>query len=87
MKYFMSVYSPSREKIRNFIMREDSARHYYDNWLTKYSIIEIARKYSCGGKITSPHNSNLQIWGENISDQEIFKRRLTGTIDQETLEQ
>ena len=89
MKYFMSVYSSSRERTRNFIMREDSAMYYYNQWLTKYSDTEITRKYTSGEKIrfSDPRSRVLYIWGEDISDQEIFKRRLAGTIDQETLEE
>lgn len=83
----MSVWSPSREKIRNFVMREDAARHYYDEWLSMYSIVEITRRHTNGERITSPYSPGLQIWGENISAQEIFKRQLIGTVDREILEQ
>lgn len=87
MKYFMSVWSPSREGTRIFVMHEDSAIHYYNEWLTKHSTVEITRKYTNGERIRPSDARVIQIWGEDISDQEIFRRRLAGTVDHESLEQ
>lgn len=87
MKYFISVYGSFRGGPRNFVMREDTAMHYYNEWLIKHSAAEITRKYTNGERIHPSDDRVIYIWGEDISDQEIFRRRLAGTVDQETLEE
>lgn len=86
MKYFMSVYSPSRVGRRIFLMTSISAEHYYGEYLKKFSDVHKARCFEEGTEIRSPNNDSLYIWGENISDSEIFKRRLAGSVDKESLE-
>lgn len=86
MKYFMSVWSPSRQGTRKFLMRVDSAMHYYNEWLIKDSDAEIMRKYTNGKKIYPSDARVMYIWGEDISDQELFKRQLAGLVDQEAWE-
>lgn len=86
MKYFMSVYSPSRNCRRNFVMNIESARHYYNEWFIKDSDAEIMRKYTNGKKIYRSRSRVMYIWGEDISDQELFKRQLAGLVDQEAWE-
>ena len=86
MKYFMSMYSPSREGRRVFLMTRVSAEYYYRDYLQKFSDVHKARCFEEGSEIRSPNNDSLFIWGENISDKEIFKRRLMGSVDKLTLE-
>lgn len=85
MKYFMSVHSPSHQGRRVFLMNEESAKHYYNDYLRKYGHDHKLMCFTNGVRIESPHN-NIHIWGENISDRELFKRRLNGSLDKETLE-
>ncbi len=84
MKYFMSVYSPSRELRRVFLMSGVSAEYYYGQYLRKFSNLEIRRSLKTGARV---HGENdIYIWGEDINDSEIFKRRLVGSVDKETLD-
>lgn len=86
MKYFMSVYSPSREGRRVFLMSSVSAEYYYGDWLNKFSDVHKARCFEEGTEVRSTNNDTIFIWGENINDGEIFKRRLAGTVDKELLD-
>ena len=83
----MSVFSlsPYRNNRRNFLMDDTQAKHYYDEFSPKFSDIEKHRRYTSGAKLKSPFNNNIYIWGENISNREIFKRRLQGLVDTESL--
>lgn len=85
MKYFMSVYSPSREARRVFSMNRVSAEHYYDDYLRKYSHVHVQRRFKSGARTVCPHN-DIYIWGEDISDNELFLRQMIGSVDRETLE-
>ncbi len=86
MRYFMSVFSPSREGRRNFLMDEMLAKYYYDEYSNKFSDVEKRRRFESGERIYSPYNNNIYIWGEEISDTEVFRRRLIGSVDSEILE-
>lgn len=86
MKYFMSVYSPNRNARRVFLMNSISAEYYYGDYLKKFSDIHKARCFEEGTEIRSTNNDTIFIWGESISDSEVFKRRLMGSVDKETLE-
>ncbi len=85
MKYFMSMWSPALNRQRNFIMNLKSARFYFRDWYS--NILEEKVMFSRGGLLPKPNTRSLYIWGEKITDQELFKRRLAGTLDQETLEE
>jgi len=93
MKYFMSMWSPALNRRRNFAMNTDSARRYYRQWTS--NVLEGKVLFKRGGKLfrsdqhgskDDPDDHGFYIWGENMSDQELFKRRLAGTVDQEALE-
>ena len=81
----MSIWSPHRGCPRNFIMSTESARHYYREWTS--NILEAKVMFRKGSKLLKPNTRGLYIWGEDITDAEFFKRRLAGTVDQETLEE
>lgn len=80
----MSVYSLGRETRRVFLMNRVSAEYYYGQYLGKFSHAHIKRCLESGARTVSPYN-DIHIWGENISDNEVFKRRLIGTVDKEPL--
>jgi len=80
----MSVYSPSRQKRRVFLMEEEGAEYYYNQYLSKFGHAYIKRCFLSGARTVCPHN-DIQIWGENISDNELFLKQLIGTVDQEPL--
>lgn len=80
MKYFMSIYSPSRNARRVFLMNNKSAKYYYNDYLRKFSHAHIQRCLENGASTVNYYN-NIRIWGENISDCEIFKRRLIGSVE------
>ena len=81
----MSVWSPARGCKRNFLMNLASAKRYYRQWSS--SVLEAKVMFRQGSKLMKPNNPrDLYIWGENISDSELFKRRLNGSVDKETLE-
>jgi hypothetical protein len=86
MKYFVSVYSPHRNARRVFLMNSESAKRLYGAYLRNFPEIHRTRCLKEGAEIRSPDNDSLFIWGENIGDSEIFKRRLNGSVDKETLE-
>lgn len=86
MKYFMSVNSPSRECRRVFEMGRVSAEYYYGDFLSKFSHVHRTRSLKEGAEVRSPNSSSAIIWGENISDSELFKRRLSGALDKEMLD-
>lgn len=81
----MSVFSLGRNNRRNFLMNNIQAKHYYDLFSPKFSDVEKHRRYKSGEKINSQYNNNIYIWGENISDTEVFKRQLQGLVDTESL--
>lgn len=80
MKYFMSV---NRRRI--FLMTRVTAEHYYHEYCSQFSYVEIQKRFKAGKTIESPHNGFIHIWGENISDTEVFKRRLQGLVDTKPL--
>lgn len=85
MKYFMSVFSPSRNARRVFLMSRVSAEYYYGDYLRKFGRAHIYRCLETGARTVCPHN-DVHIWGEDISDSELFKRRLNGSVDPSDLE-
>lgn len=84
MKYFMSVYSPSRQTRRVFLMNQDTAEYYYNDYLNKFGHAHKQKCLENGTRTDSPY-SDTYIWGEDISDSELFKRRLSGFVDKDTL--
>jgi len=80
----MSVYSPSREARRVFSMNHVSAEYYYGDYLRKYSHVHRQRCLERGARTVCPYN-DIYIWGEDISDNEIFRRILIGSVDKEPL--
>ena len=88
MKYFMSVYSPFRERRRVFLMSGALAVYYYNNYLSKFSHVWIQRCLESGARTACPHgdiHNGIHIWGENISNAEVFQRILKGELDKEKL--
>ena len=84
MKYFMSVFSPSRNARRVFLMNSVSAEYYYGHYLRKFSNLEIRRSLKTGARV---HGENdVYIWGEDISDNQLFMRQLIGSVDKEPLD-
>jgi len=85
MKYFMSVYSPSRNARRVFLMNSVSAEYYYGLYLRKFSRSHMRRCLESGARTICPDN-NIYVWGENISNSEVFNRMLKGSVDKDTLD-
>lgn len=75
----------SRNGRRTLLMTHTTAKHYYHEYCSKFSYVEIQKRFKAGKTIESPHNDSIHIWGENISDTECFRRRLKGTLSNEIL--
>lgn len=84
MKYFMSVWSPIRKARRTFLMSRVSAEYYYGDFLSKFHRDNMKHCFETGARAISENGT--RIWGENISDSELFNRRLKGTVDKDMLE-
>lgn len=79
MKYFISVYSPARRMRRTFLLDAESAESYYKMYMDEYDDLEIRHSFKEGKHVYS--ENEVHVWGENISDNEIFYRRLKQEID------
>ena len=80
----MSIYSPNRDARRVFLMSGVSAEYYYGYYLRKFSNLEIRRSLKTGSTV---HGENdVYIWGEDISDNELFLRQLIGSVDKKPMD-
>lgn len=93
MKYFIRNKDPLRNTITTDICHETTvsfARRFYENY-TRSSEFDI------DGNMISQYSQALfeqgkrvtlnkwKLWGEDISDKELFKQRLNGTVGKEIL--
>lgn len=90
MKYFMSIYSEARGCDRYFEMTAESAEYYYRQYLYKGGDNEeqIQKHFHNGTHVHAPKGfaHGIRIWGEEMSDKELFRLRIKGEIDKEMLE-
>ena len=70
MKYFISI----NDMIHRF--RDDEARKHYVSWLGED---EGNMAFNWGDKVYAPSTDRTFIWGEDITEEEIFKRALKNT--------
>ena len=89
MKYFMAVYSAGRGYDRYFQMDEKTARHYYYEYLgnmgKRDKHIEWAFEAGTHVHAPKPFASGLRIYGEEMTDKELFRLRIKGEIEKEML--
>ena len=90
MKYFMAIYSEARGYERFFHMTKESAKYYYTQWLDndRISARNIAYHIRHGSVLHSkpPFANGLRIWGEEMTDKELFRLRVKGEIEPTMLE-
>jgi hypothetical protein len=83
MKYFMSVFDPNKAPIYPykliFWMDRVTADYFYHKYLEGEHSDYIEKCFLEGRKFIRD-SGEVTIWGENISDKALFKRKLRGQI-------